>query len=361
MTFLEWLFKSGFTMKRVATTNGGEWAGGCPFCGGRDRFRVWPDEKGGRFWCRGCGKAGDAIQWLRDFRGLSFQEACLELGRGPSLNRPREHREDRPKPLPSSKWQGKARAFLNQTVETLWKSKDAISFLHGRGLKDEPIRAAELGWNPVDLREPRENWGLEPSKDEKGNVKRLWFPRGLVIPLQIAGAVHRMRIRRPEGEPRYFIVSGSDMRPMMWNADRGAVVVVESELDALLIQQEAGDVCGVVALGSAQAKPDSETDKALRQADTLLISLDYDTAGASASWGHWLKSYPQAKRWPVPVGKDPTEAAQQELNVKAWIEAGLNVKPSSLQRDERAEANIKPFPKEWLQKMTKRFLNDWQS
>ena len=32
------------SIKRVANTNGGEWAGPCPFCGGEDRFRVWPDE-----------------------------------------------------------------------------------------------------------------------------------------------------------------------------------------------------------------------------------------------------------------------------------------------------------------------------
>ena len=29
-------------LRRVASTNGGEWAGPCPFCGGHDRFRVWP-------------------------------------------------------------------------------------------------------------------------------------------------------------------------------------------------------------------------------------------------------------------------------------------------------------------------------
>jgi len=32
-------------LKRVVATNGGEWAGACPFCGGRDRFRVWPEQR----------------------------------------------------------------------------------------------------------------------------------------------------------------------------------------------------------------------------------------------------------------------------------------------------------------------------
>jgi len=34
------------TVKRVATTGGGEYAGPCPMCGGRDRFRKWPLYRG---------------------------------------------------------------------------------------------------------------------------------------------------------------------------------------------------------------------------------------------------------------------------------------------------------------------------
>ena len=31
---------SATTLKKVAATDGGEYAGPCPFCGGDDRFRV---------------------------------------------------------------------------------------------------------------------------------------------------------------------------------------------------------------------------------------------------------------------------------------------------------------------------------
>lgn len=40
------------TLRKVAATHGGEWAGPCPFCGGRDRFHVQPAEQ--RWLCRGC-------------------------------------------------------------------------------------------------------------------------------------------------------------------------------------------------------------------------------------------------------------------------------------------------------------------
>lgn len=65
-------------LKRVSFTGGGECCGPCPNCGGRDRFRVWPER--GRYWCRQCRRKGDAIQYLRDFRGLSFIEAKQALG-----------------------------------------------------------------------------------------------------------------------------------------------------------------------------------------------------------------------------------------------------------------------------------------
>lgn len=52
-------------LKRVAATNGGEWAGPCPVCGGDDRLRAWPDPREGnpRAWCRQCGRAGDVLDW----------------------------------------------------------------------------------------------------------------------------------------------------------------------------------------------------------------------------------------------------------------------------------------------------------
>lgn len=64
-----------------------EWAGPCPFCGGVDRFCVWPSDN--KYWCRGCNKKGDAIQLLRDLEGMSYREACEALGRPLKNNNPK--------------------------------------------------------------------------------------------------------------------------------------------------------------------------------------------------------------------------------------------------------------------------------
>ena len=85
MNVLDLLRRHGIEPKRIATTHGGEYSSACPGCGGSDRFRVWPEENpekaaAGSYWCRRCEKRGDAIQFLRDFDGLSFREACARLG-----------------------------------------------------------------------------------------------------------------------------------------------------------------------------------------------------------------------------------------------------------------------------------------
>src|SRR5918912_568461 len=72
-------------LKKVASTGGGEYAGPCPFCGGRDRFRVQPLR--GRWWCRGCSDGPrwqDAIAYVRQREGVGFAEACQRLGASPS-------------------------------------------------------------------------------------------------------------------------------------------------------------------------------------------------------------------------------------------------------------------------------------
>ncbi len=76
------LSQDGFELKWKATTNGGEFAGPCPWCGGTDRFCVWPEkDEHGKYWCRGCERKGDAIQYLRDYRGLSYSEARMIVGK----------------------------------------------------------------------------------------------------------------------------------------------------------------------------------------------------------------------------------------------------------------------------------------
>jgi hypothetical protein len=111
---------------------------------------------------------------------------------------------------------------------------------------------------------------------------------------------------------------------MTWGHDKAAAVVVESELDGLLLAQAAGDLAAVVALGSAQAKPDVTTHRLLQDTPLILVALDADEAGAKLAWQFWPQTYgTRVKRWPSIMGKDASEAVQKGLNLFNWICAGI--------------------------------------
>ena len=59
------------------------------------------------------------------------------------------------------------------------------------------------------------------------------------------------------------------MRPLVGGQNPDLILVVESELDAILVAQEAGDLCTVVAMGSAANHPDQETEELIRRAKSF--------------------------------------------------------------------------------------------
>ena len=330
---LNLLQEDGFEVSRVTAT---EYAGACPWCGGEDRFRVWPGDRD-RYWCRVCNRKGDAIQYLRDFRRLSFIQACKEANIHPrrawrglrhdSLVSKKNIWKPRSSKRPDDTWRKKAKRFLKYVMKELW-SRQGLglrTWLHSRGLSDKTIKKYMLGLNPSNLCKPRQEWGL-PQGAGSG---KLWLPRGLVIPcLQDSGIV-RLRVRRmiSEHKKRFILISGSSGMPMLFlgNGEKN-FVIVESELDGLLLNQEVSDFASIVALGSVWAKPDKRTHQELSTARVILVALDADARGSQVFWKWWRVQYRNAIRWPVPIGKDPTEANQQGVNLRSWVEAGLSAK-----------------------------------
>lgn len=78
------------TLRRTGSAYRGE----CPFHGGRgDVFVVLPERE---FWyCHGCGRRGDALDWLREVDGAEFAEALATLA-----DRAGIHLDDLPPPKP---------------------------------------------------------------------------------------------------------------------------------------------------------------------------------------------------------------------------------------------------------------------
>jgi hypothetical protein len=105
----------------------------------------------------------------------------------------------RPPQDPDPAWKERALAFVIEGQERLWSDagKAALRSLRKRGFSDQTIKQARLGWNDRTRFDDRSSWGLPVELNDKGNLKRVWLPRGWILPWFIDGEVVRISIRRP--------------------------------------------------------------------------------------------------------------------------------------------------------------------
>ena len=330
--------EAGYTTKRKASCHGGEYSSPCPFCKeGDDRFIIQPNKRdynGGRYSCRVCGKYGDAITFLRELHGLSYLDACARLKVTPNIQESTAAIKKPYKPLvakePSLAWTEKATAFVEWCHMKLMNNRDALSDIQKRGFSLDSIVQYRIGFNPGDIlgydyRRDRQDWGLEKEIKEDGTLRILWLPVGITIPtFSLDGRVVKVKIRRTrwkEGDklPKYVEVSGSKSCPSVFGDIRLSVgLVLESELDALLVQQFASDLLYCVALGGSTKSLDVETDKLLRRTKNILFLPDFDKAGAVA-WGKWQKKFHGIQRILTPHEKSAGDYHLAGGDIREWL------------------------------------------
>ena len=334
------------TLKRAASSGGGEYAGPCPMCGGHDRFHVQPQE--GRWLCRHCteGKWQDVIALQMRLANQAFPEAVQALAGGICAEMPRAPARHAAPPLceeihgpPSEAWQQRARQIIAEAETALWTANGerARAWLNARGLADLTIQAAHLGLIPARRREPAPNCGLE------GND--VYLAHGILIPCQVHGVIWYLKIRRPAGDPKYIQVRGG--RPGLYWAQslpgHETVVFCEGEFDTLLLWQAAGDVAAIVTLGSASNRLDvASWGIYLLEAKRQLLAYDLDHAGAqgAAALG-WLAN---ARRLEIPQleggGKDITDYYKAGGDLGAWL---VDCVRSTLLAENAKKGTSEPF------------------
>jgi DNA primase len=323
-------------LKRVANTEGGEYAGPCPRCGGEDRFRVWPNHScgKGRFWCFQCAESGDALDYLMwTGRISSYQKGARLLGLHVNLDPPAGSgspqlmpRHRGPSTPPPAAWQQTVGHFVERSFQNLWWAcgKQTLEWLQGRGLSAKTIREARLGYNPS---QDFESWtasGIHPCDGSRAVL----LPRGVVIPWEIEGSLWRVGIGRPvtqeQGGARYTLVTGS--RNALYNADALLVnrpaILVEGVFDALTIKQQAGDMIAAVATGGRPSSRQPLRIARLALCSQVLVAFDADEAGDHEA-GYWLGVLDNAKRW-RPYWGDVNAMAHDGVNIREWIAAGLD-------------------------------------
>lgn len=336
MTVLE-AYRDLFPAEQVIPKGGGEFAGPCPACGGKDRFLLWPEHhsgaKGGRFFCRGCGRQGDAIQFLRNFGDMGYVEACKALGvvvepkaAEKAARQDEKSWEPRPETLPPAMWMAKAAEFVRRCAADI-SSNAGRAMLAARGLTLETARRFQLGYNSTKMYPRREEWGLPEELNRQGLPKKLWLPKGLVLPISRKAGVTDLLIRRddwtPEDRgPKYVQVAGGSRGAFVSGRKGQPVLLVESVLDAILARQEAGDLVATVALTGASKRPDEQVTAFLRESPLVLYSLDFDAAGMQA-WTWWQQHFAGIAAWPTDTGKDLGEMVEAGESVRRWVELAL--------------------------------------
>jgi DNA primase len=251
-----------------------------------------------------------------NYRRLSFTEALHVLGAPVENISPAEYKRLKsPSEPPDWDWQQAAERIVSVAEETLWSSEGepALAYLLERGLTTGTIRSARLGYVPGDFRQWRKVEGLEA-------------PCGITIPWFASGALWAIKVRRAAGMPKYQQVRGGSANGLYGAdhlLDRDVALFCEGEFDALLAQQEAGDLVTAVTLGSATTTLSARWYAELATCRVILVVYDRDQAGRQGA-NRLMALSPRFQCIQVPHGKDISEFYANGGDIYRWIEAELN-------------------------------------
>jgi DNA primase len=310
----------------------------------------------------GCDRHGDNIAFVREYKGLSFPDAAEYVEESHRVQKidNRDNRDNRrngdyrhkhgdnhclplsgatrnyqtgPLAAPVGVWAERAWEFVATCQgELMEKMPKALNWLRSRTLTDTTLWRTGIGYNPQDRYLDRAAWGLPQDTGNNGKPKKLWLPRGVVIPWIIGSDLWGIRIRRPAGDPKYYWIPGGTM-PALYNTDDltpgRPVVLVEGEIDALTVVQCAGDVIVAVATGSTAGARHAKWITRLELAPVVLVAFDRDKAGEEAAQ-YWLDLLPNAIRWKPPYGDVNTFAQSEGADVRRWVQMGLDAAPVHL-------------------------------
>lgn len=307
----------------VPIFNTGKVTAACPFCGGSSRLAVWPEQgRGGRYFCRKCLRTGDTVTLLNELVGMPIEQASEVADGFCDTVLKREPKETVERVV----WCEKASILCERAKICLEQSSEPLNWLtNERGFSLETIKKAGFGWIPVGGYILRQDWGIIRAR-LKEDGKYFMIPPGLLIPKSHLDKLSGIKVRlfEPGASRRYHLVAGSETRPLIVGGREEVLFIVESELDAWIIAQEAGDLCTAVAMGSCTCRPDNHLEAFIERATLVFVAFDSDEFGAM-NWSWWQERYKNARRWMIPdgFGKDPGEALKNGFPIRDWVMAAL--------------------------------------
>ncbi len=324
---------------------GMRWAGLCPFHTEKTgSFSVNAEE--GFFYCFGCQKTGDVIQFVREIEQLDFVESVEWLAEKAGIvieytnvNDASVHRE---KKLVSELLTRSAQFFNDRLLSSPDAGK-ARAYLRNRGFTRETVEAFQIGYAPMQTGARRAFLGTDATKMEAAG---LGYPGGgsffrdrLMFPIsepngQVIGFGGRML---PEGQPPKYKNSPQskvyDKSKVLYGLNfakkeivaSGQIIVCEGYTDVIGCAK-AGVPRAVATCGTALTEQHMKL--MTRFAKKIVLAFDADGAGQAAAdrFYAWEKSYEvEVFVAQLPSGSDPGQMAEE--NPEALVEAIKSARP----------------------------------
>ncbi len=295
---------------------GANWMGCCPFHEEKTpSFSVNPSK--GFYKCFGCGKGGDAFNFLKEIEGLSFYEAIQRIAEISGIPLP-EPIDDEKYERNKKRWQEK-KAIADEVIELnkyaleFWEnhlqddnahSKAAREYLEKREISQEIIKKFHIGFAPdswdsiLNLLKEKgadekliEQSGLI-SKNENNRIYDRFRGRIIFPVLNIEGNPIAFGARiLAQGEPKYLnspetpaYIKGEHLYGLFQSKEeirkKKYAILVEGYLDLIALYQF--DVMNCVAsLGTAFTEKQSKLLG--RFAKKVVVNYDGDKAGIKAA------------------------------------------------------------------------------
>lgn len=296
---------------------GANFWGNCPFHTEKSAsFSVSPAK--GFYKCFGCGKYGNAINFLQEIEGLNFPEAIKRVAEMSGVVLPEPVDDEQYKRSKKKKEEQKKVSDeviqLNQWALEFWErelqesyaeAEKAREYLHNRGISEETQKTFRIGYAPdtwdalMNLLKEKgaddkliEISGLVSTNEEKKRVYDRFRGRIIFPVLDVNGNPIAFGARiLDKGEPKYLnspetpaYIKGEHLYGLFQNKDeikkRKTSILVEGYLDLIALYQAGVRIC-VASLGTAFTK--SQAKLLSRFARKTVVNYDGDSAGVKAA------------------------------------------------------------------------------
>jgi DNA primase len=287
------------------------------------------------YYCFGCGAKGDIISFVQHMEALDFVEALKMLASRAGVSLENYHNEKNDDLGPIYKTLEDATSFFEDRLKS---EKEAIEYLHNRGLLDETIKTWRVGFAPND-------WTALLDSLKSHHTTKYILEAGLIKEGEKSGYYDRFRSRiifpifDPQGKViafsgRIFGNESADTAKYLNSPEtpvfnksktlyglnfakqtirkHNFAILVEGQLDLLLAHQS-GYTNTIASSGTALTEMQIEALGKLSK--NLVLAYDADSAGFKAAKRAWeiaLSKNMDVKIAQLPQGLDPAELIQKD-------------------------------------------------